>query len=131
MDLLLLGSKIVAILLTRIINNSIQNGVFPTNWKKGNCNTNTEERKPEGQNQLQTRKLPCSGIESIRKIICEQIPKHMESNKLLPKCQHGFREKNPQSIAALSEIQRDWTENTENKKITEVLFWDLLSAFDY
>ena len=33
-------------------------------------------------------------------------------------------------MTALSEIQRDWTENTESQKITGVLFWDLSAAFD-
>ena len=33
-------------------------------------------------------------------------------------------------MTALSEIQRDWTENREDRKITGVLFWDLSAAFD-
>ena len=33
-------------------------------------------------------------------------------------------------MTALSEIQSDWTENTEDEKITGVLFWDLSAAFN-
>ena len=33
-DLLLLESEIIAIPLTRLINNSIESGIFPTEWKK-------------------------------------------------------------------------------------------------
>ena len=33
-------------------------------------------------------------------------------------------------MTALAEIQRDWTKNAEAKKITGVLFWDLLAAFN-
>ena len=53
----------------------------------------------------------------------------MESNNLLPNSQHGFRDKRS-TMTALSEIQQDWIENTENKEITGVLFWDLSAAFD-
>lgn len=53
----------------------------------------------------------------------------MESQNLLPDSQHSFREKRS-TMTALSEIQRDWKENTEEKRITGVLFWDLLAALD-
>ena len=62
-------------------------------------------------------------------IVCQQITKHIESNNLLPNSQHGFREKRS-TMTALSEIQREWAENTEKKEITGVLLWDLSAAFD-
>ena len=65
----------------------------------------------------------------MEKIVCEQITRHMEINKLLPDSQHSFREKRS-TMTALSEIQRDWMENTERKQVTGVLFWDLSAAFD-
>ena len=34
------------------------------------------------------------------------------------------------TMTALSEIQREWIENTERNEVTGVLFWDLSAAFD-
>ena len=46
----------------------------------------------------------------------------METNKLLPDSQHGFREKRS-TMMALSEIQHDWIKNNEEeKKGTGALF---------
>ena len=53
----------------------------------------------------------------------------MEDNKLLPESQHGFRAKRSM-MTALSEIQRDWIENTEEKRSQEYYFVDLSAAFD-
>ena len=33
-------------------------------------------------------------------------------------------------MTALSDIQKDWPENTERNETTGVLFWDLSAAFD-
>ena len=41
----------------------------------------------------------------------------MESNKLLPKNQHGFRAKRS-TMSAWANLQRDWTQNTDDKKVT-------------
>ena len=53
----------------------------------------------------------------------------MEENGLLPDSQHGFRRKRS-TMTALSEIQREWAENTERGEVTGVLFWDLSAVFD-
>ena len=53
----------------------------------------------------------------------------MEDNNLLPKSQHGFRAKRP-TMTALSEVQKQWAENSEKKEKTGILMWDLSAAFD-
>ena len=53
----------------------------------------------------------------------------MEVHELLPNNQHGFREKRS-TMTALSEMQREWSNNTENKQKTGILLWDLSAAYD-
>ena len=53
----------------------------------------------------------------------------MESNKLLPENQHRFRAKRS-TMSAWANLQRDWTQNSDEKKVTGILLWDLSAAFD-
>lgn len=128
-ECLLMGSDIIAVPLTRIINTSIQSGIFPEEWKTAVVTPIL--KKGDQNDKTNYRPVSCLAAASkvLEKIVCQQITKHLETNSLLPDSQHGFREKRS-TMTALSEIQRDWTENTENKMITGVLFWDLSAAFD-
>ena len=62
-------------------------------------------------------------------VACIQTILFMEENDLLPKTQHGFRQKRS-TMSALSEVQTQWADNTKNKEKTGILFWDLTAAFD-
>ena len=53
----------------------------------------------------------------------------MESNKLLPENQHGFRAKRS-TMTAWANLQRNWTQNTDEKKVTGILLWDLSAALN-
>ena len=53
----------------------------------------------------------------------------METNGLIPDTQHGFRSKRS-TQTAWSQVQQNWAEDTEKKKLTGVLMWDLTAAFD-
>ena len=128
-DLLLMGADVIAVPLTRVINSSIAKGTFPTEWKKAMVTPLLKKGDPKEKTNYRPVSCLTAASKVLEKIVCQQITRHMESNKLLPESQHGFRCKRSPMIA-LSEIQRDWTENTENKKITGVLFWDLSAAFD-
>ena len=48
---------------------------------------------------------------------------------LLPTNQHGFRAKRS-TMTAWADIQNQWSQNTDEKKVTGVLLWDLSAAFD-
>ena len=65
----------------------------------------------------------------LEKIVCSQITDYMEKNKLIPDNQHGFR-KGRSTMTALSDIQKQWTSNSDEKFITGILLWDLSAAFD-
>ena len=66
---------------------------------------------------------------SPNKIVCSQVEDFMEKNRLIPETQHGFRA-NRSTQKEWSQIQQVWANDTEKKKITGVLMWDLTAAFD-
>ena len=60
----------------------------------------------------------------LEMLVCEQTNLFMESNKLLPTNQHGFRAKRS-TMSAWPNLQRDWTQNSDEKKVTGILLWDI------
>ncbi len=65
----------------------------------------------------------------LEKVVCNQLTKFVETHDLLPNNQHGFRV-GRSTMTALSAMQKDWIQNTEEGLTTGVLVWDLSSAFD-
>ena len=47
----------------------------------------------------------------------------------MPGTQHGFRSKRS-TQTAWSQVQQNWANDTEKKKLTGVLMWDLTAGFD-
>ena len=64
----------------------------------------------------------------LEKVVCIQTTQFLEENKLLPKGQHGFRAKHS-TMTAHEQMQKEWTNNTEEGLLTGILIWDL-AAFD-
>ena len=56
----------------------------------------------------------------LEKVVCEQVSEYLESNKLLPDNQHGFRQKRS-TMPAWADIQQDWAIKTESKEMKGVL----------
>ena len=128
-EILLLGKDVLAEHLTEIINESISTSTVPNSWKeavvtpilKKGCATDKTNYRP----------VSClvTASKVMEKIVCNQITKFLEDNKLLPISQHGFRQKHS-TMTAHSNMQKDWTANTEDGLITGLLIWDLSAAFD-
>ena len=119
---LILGSEVLCIPLARIINTSIETGIFPEDWKEAAVTPILKKGNPETKENY--RPVSCLHVASkvLEKIITEQMTRFLEVHKLLPENQHGFREKRS-TMSALSSMQKEWTENTENKKKTGILLW--------
>ena len=115
--------------LTKIINKSLSEGIFPSIWKQAIVTPIL--KKGDAQDKTNYRPVSCLMVLSkvLEKIVCSQITEYMETNKLIPDNQHGFR-KGRSTMTALSDIQQEWTKNTDDKFITGILLWDLSAAFD-
>ena len=126
---LLLGTKNLLAPLTTIINQSITQGEFPEAWKQAAVTPVLKKGNP----QLLSNYRPVSCLPAASKVleivIYNQLSDYLESNKLLPNNQHGFRPQRS-TMTAWQEIQLDWALNTEQKMVTGVLLWDLSAAFD-
>ena len=124
-----MGADILVIPLTKIINASIAEGVFPDAWKQGVVTPVLKKGSAVDKNNY--RPVSCLSVLSkvLEKVVCNQITNYMEKNDLLPPNQHGFRA-GRSTMTALTAIQQEWANNTAEKFITGVLLWDLSAAFD-
>ena len=126
---LILGSKNLVGPLTTIINQSILEGEFPQSWKEAAVTPVLKK----GSSTLLANYRPVSCLPAASKVleivICSQLSDYLESNKLLPRNQHGFRPRRS-TMTAWQEIQLDWAMKTEQDQVTGVLLWDLSAAFD-
>jgi hypothetical protein len=83
---------IILIELTWVINKSFENGELPWAWKDSLETPIFKKGDPE--NKEIYRPVSCLSVASKvhEKILCDQVTKLMETHKLLPDNQHGFRE---------------------------------------
>ena len=128
-DCLLQGLDVLAGPLTRVINTSITNGCFPNQWKE--AIVVPIHKKGDQKEMKNYRPVSCLTAASkvLEKVVCQQLTQFVETHKLLPNSQHGFRS-GRSTMTALSTMQKEWMKNTEDGLMTGVLIWDLSSAFD-
>ncbi|XP_063831734.1 uncharacterized protein LOC135080943 [Ostrinia nubilalis] len=90
--------------ITAIVNNSIKTGVFPEQWKIAIVRPIPKTRHPDEHKDLR----PISILPFISKIveraICMQMTEFLESNKVLPEKQSGFRKRRSTSTALLDVV---------------------------
>ena len=128
-ECLLLGQEALAAPLTVIINESIETGVFPKEWKEAIVVPIL--KKGDAKDPKNYRPVSCLAAASkvLEKIVCDQLTRFVETNKILPNNQHGFR-KGRSTMTALTAMQKEWVQNSEQGLMTGVLVWDLSAAFD-
>jgi hypothetical protein len=126
---LVLGAKVLVVPLTRIINSSISSGEFPSMWKEALVTPILKKGDPTKKENY--RPVSCLSVASkvLEKIVCDQVTHYMEIHGLLPENQHGFRSKRS-TMTALSSMQQEWIQNSDNKLKTGILLWDLSAAYD-
>jgi hypothetical protein len=127
-DKLIEAKNILKILLTRIINAFIEAGEFPKIWK--NVVVTPILKKGERTKKENYRPVSCLSVLSkvLEKIVCHQVTKFMEENDLFPENQQGFR-KNWSTMTALTAMQREWMERTEEREKTVILLRDLTATY--
>ena len=126
---LLLGSGNLIAPLTTIINQSIEDGEFPAQWKEGAVTPVLKKGSPMELNNYRPVSCLPAASKVLEIVVCAQLSEYLESNNLLPKNQHGFRPRRS-TMTAWQEIQLDWATKIEHDLVTGVLLWDLSAAFD-
>ena len=128
-ELLLLGKETLVAPLTWLINSSISSGTFPEPWKEATVVPILKKGSTTEKANYRPVSCLCSASKVLEKVVCNQLTKFLEDNKLLPDNQHGFR-KSRSTMTALTSIQKKWIASTEDDLKTGVLIWDLSAAFD-
>ena len=129
-ELLKAAGKVIITPLTFIINKSINESTFPTEWKQAIVH-------PIFKNKGSTKELkqyrPVSLL-SVPGMVLEravgiQIEQFFENNKLLQTFQFGFRKKRS-TITAVATMNAMIMEGIRQNKKVAALFYDLSAAFD-
>ena len=126
---LILGAKHLIAPLTAIVNQSIEEGEFPNDWKEAAVTPVLKKGNPKLLNNYRPVSCLPAASKVLEIVVCSQLSDYLEQNRLLPKNQHGFRPRRS-TMTAWNEIQLDWAQKTEDGLITGVLLWDLSAAFD-
>ena len=128
-ECLILGQEVLAAPMTSIINNSISSGRFPESWKEAIVVPILKKGDPTDLKNYRPVSCLVAASKVLEKAVCIQLTKFIETHRLLPNSQHGFRA-GRSTMSALSTMQKDWIRNSEEGLITGVLVWDLSAAFD-
>ena len=126
-ECLLIGVNVIAIPLTHIINTSITSGVVPPHWKEAIVVPILKKGLKTDVNNYRPISCLVAASKVLEKIVCDQVTRFFEINNLLPNNQHGFRAARS-TMTALTAMQKEWIQNTENGLITGILIWDLSAA---
>ena len=116
--------------LTRIINASIEQRVFPEVWKKANVKP---IYKKKGNRQDPNNYRPISILPVISRVfekaMATQLYNYCEKNRVIPVEQFGFR-KNSNCETALISAADSWKEAIDSGNMAAALLVDMSKAFD-
>ena len=63
---------------------------LPHRMETSSGDTTTEERRSKDKKNYRSVSCLAAASKALEKIVCDQITRFMETNKLLPDSQHGF-----------------------------------------
>ena len=114
---------------THLINTSITQGVFPTDWKKASVIPIPKAGdQSEVGNYRPISLVPAPG-KVLEKIICEQLSGYLDDESLLTDSQYGFR-KSRSTTLAVTQFLNHVNLALNRKNPTIALFIDFKKAFD-
>ena len=116
--------------LTRMVNLSLESGVFPGKWKIADVRPIL---KKQGLDPVFTNLRPISNLAFTSKLteraVFNQMHNHLTVNGLYPKYQSAYRV-NHSTETALLRVKHDLLMNMNDQQLTLLVLLDLSSAFD-
>ena len=116
--------------LTRMVNSSLQTGVFADDWKKALV---SPRLKKEGLDTIFKNYRPVSNLPFVSKLTeraaARQVHSHMTRNKLYPSEQSSYRV-NHSTETALLKVKNDILLSMNRQHATLLVLLDLSAAFD-
>ena len=115
--------------ITHIVNLSIENGKFPTDWKIAKIlPLHKKNDQLDPKNYRPVAILPILS-KVLEKAIFIQVSEYMSANDLLHRSQHGFR-RDHSTTTGLIEMYDKWVEAVDKGEYCGACFLDLSAAFD-
>ena len=128
-EILKIGSEVLVVPLTYIVNCSIRTGKYPSVWKIAKLIAlHKKGDKKTLKNYRPVSLLAVAGM-VLEKVVALQIEEFFESNGLLGKFQFGFR-RNKSTISELLTLFDTLLEAKEMKREILIILYDLSAAFD-
>lgn len=117
-------------LLTKLVNISLREGVFPKQWK---CAIIRPLIKKQGLDLICNNYRPVSNLSFLSKLLekaaLKRLNKHCSDNDLLPDQQSAYRKYFSCETCVLKLVS-DLLKGMENKQVTGTILIDLSAAFD-
>ena len=115
--------------ITHIVNLSIQQKIFPQQWKVAKIiPLHKKDEVIYPKNYRPVSLLPIFS-KILERAIFVQVVEYFEENGLLNPSHHGFRQKH-NTCTALIQMIDTWVEAFDNKELSAVLMLDMSAAFD-
>ena len=118
--------EIVLPVLTKMVNLSLQSGIFPDEWKLALV---IPLIKKLGLPLLEQNYRPVSNLAFTSKLTERAVVKQSTSHTKLPSCQSSYRQGHS-TESALIKVQSDILHNMERQRVTLLVMIDLSAAFD-
>ena len=119
----------LALPLFYIFNYSLETGSLPDVWKLANISPIFKKGSkliPKNYRPVSLTSIPCKILESIIK---DQISQHLETNKLISPCQHGFVKRKSCTTNLLETVDKI-TAAISKKIPIDIIYLDFAKAFD-
>ena len=115
--------------ITHIVNLSIMERKFPSQWKFAKViPLHKKDEVIDAKNYRPVALLPIVS-KILERLMYKQMIEYLEANSLIHPSHHGFRSKHNTSTALL-QMYHSWLEALENNEISAVLMLDMSAAFD-
>lgn len=114
--------------LVNIINYSLETGIVPHLWKIALVTPIPKKDDPT-INDLRPISILPAPSKILERVVNSQLVDYLNSNKILPTCQSGFR-KGFSCTTALLKITDDITRGFDNGQCTPLVLIDMSKAFD-
>ena len=119
----------LAPILTIIFSKSLQTGIVPDDWKTANVSAVFKKGQRYDPANYRPVSLTCLCCKMLEHIIVSNVMKHVDSNKILTDCQHGFRARRSCETQLVT-LLHDLASTLDQKIQMDMVVLDFSKAFD-
>ena len=108
---------------------SLNQGTLPSDWKTAHVTPIFKKGDPKEACNYRPVSLTSISCKLLEHIIHSNVMKHLDLNKILTSCQHGFRKRRSCETQLISTFH-DLSKGIDHNKQTDVILLDFSKAFD-